>query len=370
MDRKFENVKKNFGFGCMRLPMNGEEVNQEEFTEMVDTFLDAGFNYFDTARGYLKGKSETAIRECLVKRHPRDHFILTDKLTDPYFEKEEDIRPFFESQLEACGVSYFDFYLMHAQNRENYKKFQKCHAYEMAQKLKAEGKIRHVGISFHDTAEVLDQILTDHPELEVVQLQFNYVDYLDKEVQSKACYDVCTKHGKPVIVMEPVKGGKLIRLPKQAQDIFDTLHGGSNASYAIRFAAGFENIIMVLSGMSDMAQMNDNMSFMKEFQTLSDKELEAVKSVAEIFKEQEMISCTACRYCTDGCPKQIPIPDIFSCVNDQIQYETEQSRQEYQNVTKGKGKASECIQCGKCEKACPQHLEIRRLLKEAANMFE
>lgn len=354
----------------MRLPMNGEEVNYKEFEEMTDTFLKAGFNYFDTARGYIQGKSETAIRECLVKRHPRESFILTDKLTEPYFEKEEDIRPFFESQLEACGVSYFDFYLMHAQNAENYKKFQRCHAYETAQKLKEEGKVRHVGISFHDTAEVLDMILTDHPELDVVQLQFNYVDYLDEEVQGKACYEVCVKHGKPVIVMEPVKGGKLIRLPKKAQDILDELEGGSNASYAIRFAAGFENIMMVLSGMSDMEQMNDNLSFMKEFQPLSQEERKAVEKVAEIFKDQKMISCTSCRYCTDGCPKQIPIPEIFSCVNDKIQYENEQSKKGYEEVTKDKGKASDCIQCGKCEKACPQHLEIRKLLKEVTKLFQ
>lgn len=354
----------------MRLPMNGEEVNYKEFEEMTDTFLKAGFNYFDTARGYIQGKSETAIRECLVKRHPRESFILTDKLTEPYFEKEEDIWPFFESQLEACGVSYFDFYLMHAQNAENYKKFQRCHAYETAQKLKEEGKVRHVGISFHDTAEVLDMILTDHPELDVVQLQFNYVDYLDEEVQGKACYEVCVKHGKPVIVMEPVKGGKLIRLPKKAQDILDELKGGSNASYAIRFAAGFENIMMVLSGMSDMEQMNDNLSFMKEFQPLSQEERKAVEKVAEIFKDQKMISCTSCRYCTDGCPKQIPIPEIFSCVNDKIQYENEQSKKGYEEVTKDKGKASDCIQCGKCEKACPQHLEIRKLLKEVTKLFQ
>lgn len=354
----------------MRLPMNGEEVNYKEFEEMTDTFLKAGFNYFDTARGYIQGKSETAIRECLVKRHPRESFILTDKLTEPYFEKEEDIRPFFESQLEACGVSYFDFYLMHAQNAENYKKFQRCHAYETAQKLKEEGKVRHVGISFHDTAEVLDMILTDHPELDVVQLQFNYVDYLDEEVQGKACYEVCVKHGKPVIVMEPVKGGKLIRLPKKAQDILDELKGGSTASYAIRFAAGFENIMMVLSGMSDMEQMNDNLSFMKEFQPLSQEERKAVEKVAEIFKDQKMISCTSCRYCTDGCPKQIPIPEIFSCVNDKIQYENEQSKKGYEEVTKDKGKASDCIQCGKCEKACPQHLEIRKLLKEVTKLFQ
>lgn len=370
MNNQFQGVKKNFGFGCMRLPMNGEEVNFQEFEEMIDTFLEAGFNYFDTARGYIQGKSETAIRECLVKRHPRESFILTDKLTEPYFEKEEDIRPFFESQLEACGVSYFDFYLMHAQNAENYKKFQKCHAYETAQKLKEEGKVRYVGISFHDTADVLDRILTDHPELDVVQLQFNYVDYLDEEVQGKECYEVCVRHGKPVIVMEPVKGGKLIFLPKKAQDILNALEGGSNASYAIRFAAGFENIMMVLSGMSDMEQMNDNISFMKEFQPLSEEERKAVEEVSKLFKEQRLISCTACRYCTDGCPKQIPIPEIFQCVNDHIQHENEQSKKDYQETTKDKGKASDCIQCGKCEKSCPQHLEIRKLLKETITLFE
>jgi hypothetical protein len=254
-----EKIKKNFGFGCMRLPMADGKVDYTEFTKMVDLFLEKGFNYFDTAHGYLDGQSEVAIRECLTKRYPRESYILTDKLTDPYFEKEEDIRPFFEEQLSICGVDYFDFYLMHAQNRDVFEKFKKCRAYETAFALRDEGKIRHVGISFHDTAEVLEQILTEYPEIEIVQIQLNYVDYEDVGVQSRKCLEVCQKLGKPVIVMEPVKGGSLVNLPAEARQVFDELHGGSYASYAVRFAAGCEGVVMVLSGMSNLAQMEDNL---------------------------------------------------------------------------------------------------------------
>ena len=195
---QMDKVKKNFGFGCMRLPMNGDQVDIAETTRMVDEFLAQGFNYFDTAHGYIGGKSELALKECLTSRYPREAYSLTDKLTDSYFKTEADIRPFFESQLEACGVDYFDFYLMHAQNADNFKKFKACRAYETAFALKAEGRIRHVGLSFHDRAEVLDQILTEYPQIEVVQIQFNYLDYDDIAVQSRKCYEVCRKHGKPV----------------------------------------------------------------------------------------------------------------------------------------------------------------------------
>ena len=222
---------------------------------MVDAFLDAGFNYFDTAHGYIQGRSETALRECLTSRYPRDRYILTNKLTGNFFKTEADIRPFFESQLQACGVEYFDYYLMHAQGAGNYGHYRACRAYETAFTLKAEGKVRHVGISFHDRAEVLEQILTDYPEIEVVQIQFNYVDYDDTAVQSRKCYDVCVKHGKPVIVMEPVKGGNLVNLPEDAKAVLDGLHGGSPASYAIRFAASFPGSEMVLSGMSSLEQI-------------------------------------------------------------------------------------------------------------------
>ena len=367
----FENVHKNFGFGCMRLPMKGSEVDYAEFERMVDAFLAEGFNYFDTAHGYLSGKSETALRDCLVKRHPRESFILTDKLTEPYFQKEEDIRPFFESQLKACGVEYFDFYLMHAQSRENFEKFRRCRAYETAFDLKKEGKIRHVGISFHDTAEMLERILTQYPQIEVVQIQFNYLDYEDPAVQSRKCYEVCRKHNKPVIVMEPVKGGNLVNLPEDAKAIYARLGTASPASYAIRFAAGFEGMFMVLSGMSNMAQMQDNLSYMKDFRPLDEAEMQAVGEVREILRSMRLIPCTACRYCTDGCPKHISIPDLFSCMNAKVGYHDWSAGFFYREVfTKNNGKASECIGCGKCEKSCPQHLPIRSLLKDVAKEFE
>lgn len=366
-----ENIKKNFGFGCMRLPLKDGEIDLAETSRMVDYFLEQGFNYFDTAHGYLQGRSETALKACLTSRHPRDSYILTDKLTGTFFKTEADIRPFFQSQLEACGVDYFDFYLMHAQSAAFYQHFKKCRAYETAFALKAEGKIKHVGISFHDHAEVLEQILTDYPEIEVVQIQFNYVDYDDPAVQSRECYEVCRRHGKPVLVMEPVKGGNLVNLPEEARKVLDELHGGSPASYAIRFAAGFPGMMMVLSGMSSMEQMKDNLSYMKDFQPLNETELEAVKKVQSIFCGMNLIPCTACRYCTDGCPRQIAIPDLFAVMNTKQIYHDWNADFYYNNVYTGAGRrASDCIQCGRCEKACPQHLPIRRLLTEIAAEFE
>ncbi len=371
MNVYFENVKKNFGFGCMRLPMKDGEIDRDEMCRMVDTFLENGFSYFDTAHGYLGGKSETALRECLVKRHPRNAYVLTNKLSTHFFNKQEQIRPLFEGQLAACGVDYFNFYLMHAQSAEIYTKFKGCKAYETALELKQEGKIKHFGISFHDKAAVLKQILTEYPQIEVVQIQFNYVDYEDASVESRRCYEVCRKFDKPVIVMEPVKGGSLVNLPEQAQKILDALHGGSNASYAIRFAAGFEGIMMVLSGMGNMEMVQNNIGYMKNFVPLSDKEQEAVIKVREIFRAQGLIPCTACRYCTDGCPKQIAIPDLFACLNAKKQFQNWNTDYYYNNVhTKEGSRASDCIKCGKCEQTCPQHLPIRELLTEVAEEFD
>ena len=368
---QMDKVKKNFGFGCMRLPMNGDQVDIAETTRMVDEFLAQGFNYFDTAHGYIGGKSELALKECLTSRYPREAYSLTDKLTDSYFKTETDIRPFFESQLEACGVDYFDFYLMHAQNADNFKKFKACRAYETAFALKAEGKIRHVGLSFHDRAEVLDQILTEYPQIEVVQIQFNYLDYDDIAVQSRKCYEVCRKHGKPVLVMEPVKGGSLVNLPEEAKKVLDDLHGGSPASYAIRFAAGFPGMMMVLSGMSNMEQMKDNLSYMRDFKPLNETELAAVNKVQEIFHKMNMIPCTACRYCVEGCPKQISIPDLFAIMNIKQLHHDWNADYYYEEVHTAPGRrASDCLKCGKCEKICPQHLPIRKLLEEVAKEFD
>lgn len=371
MNPFYSEINTKFGFGCMRLPMKNGAVNNDELNRMIDTFLENGFNYFDTAHGYVGGKSENALYDCLTSRYPRKSYILTDKLTNFFFKKQEDIRPLLESQLTACGVEYFDFYLMHAQNVENFEFFKKCKAYETALELQKEGKFKHFGISFHDTADVLEQILTEYPQIEVVQLQFNYVDYDDPAVQSRKCYEVCVKHGKPVIVMEPVKGGNLANLPDDAKAVIDDLHGGSPATYALRFAAGFDNIIMVISGMSDMAQMKDNISAMKDFKPLSEKELAAIDRVKEIFASKNLISCTSCRYCIDGCPKNILIPDLFACLNAKKVFNNWNTDYYYDNVyTTRNGKASACIKCGKCEHTCPQHLPIRELLQDVAAEFE
>lgn len=364
----FHEVKKNFGFGCMRLPMQDGEVDTTEFSKMVDYFLENGFNYFDTAHGYLGGKSETALKACLTSRHPRESYLLVDKLSSNHFEKNEDIRPLFQEKLEACGVEYFDFYLLHAQDRNKFAKYKACRAYETAFELKAEGKVRHVGLSFHDTADVLDQILTEYPALEVVQIQLNYADWEDPNVQSRACLEVCNKHGKPVIVMEPVKGGALVNLPEEAKAVFAPL-GGSCAQYAIRYAASQPGVFMVLSGMGNMAMMEDNVGYMKEFRPLDQEETAAIEKVREVLRSLEQISCTACNYCTERCPQNIPIPTLFGCYNDRKLWNTWMAGFNYENAVQKNNPPSACLDCGLCEEGCPQHLPIRELLKTVEAEF-
>ncbi len=365
--------KRRFAFGCMRLPMKGNEVDIEQFKQMVDAFIQAGFTYFDTAHGYIEGKSELAIKEALSSRYPRDAYSLTNKLTEPYFSCEEDIEPFFMSQLKACGVEYFDYYLMHAQNRKNVQHFDRCKAYEKAVELKNRGLIKHIGISFHDSADVLDDILTRHPMVEVVQIQFNYLDYHSASIQSKACYDVCVKHNKPILVMEPVKGGSLVNLPEEARAIFDKLGGGSYASYAIRFVLNHPQVAMVLSGMSDMQQMLDNISYTADFKPLTPAEEKAIEEVRAVFESTKAIGCTKCRYCVEQnqCPMNIRIPEAFAAYNARVSFKEWSAGRFYRDevVKAGFGRPEECIECGGCEAACPQHLPIRELLKDVAKEF-
>ncbi len=364
-------IKKKLGFGCMRLPMQGDAVDTAEFCRMVDIFLENGFNYFDTARGYLGGKSETALRECLTSRYPRERYVLTNKLSHNFFKTTADIRPYFESQLAACGVEYFDIYLMHAQNRNIYARYKRERAYETALELLAQGKIKHFGISFHDKAEVLREILTEYPQIEVVQLQFNYLDYEDPSVEGRKCYEVCREFGKPVFVMEPVKGGRLAnQLPPEAEEIFRAVGTGSNASFAIRFAAGFEGIVSVLSGMGTPEMVLDNVSYMKDFQPLDKQEMQAVEKVTALLCAQDLIPCTACKYCMEVCPRGIAVPDILGAVNSMKVCNSWNAKHYYDIFTENAPKASDCIGCGKCEGSCPQKLPVRALLADAVTMFE
>ncbi len=371
MNTFYPEIKKNFGFGLMRLPMCGGEVDIPQTCDMVDAFLEAGFNYFDTAHGYIGGKSETAIKAALTSRYPRNSYILTDKLSPNFFEKAEDIPAYFAGMLEACGVDYFDFFLIHCVNRNNYTHYTDCNAFEQAAGFKAEGKVRHVGISFHDTADILDKVLTEQPVIEVVQLQFNYLDYEDEHVQARLCYETCVRHGKPVIVMEPVRGGSLVNLPAEGLDILSSLGAYSPAGYAIRYAASFPNVFMTLSGMSSMEQMTDNIKSMKDFTPFSAEEHAAVEKVAAVIRATPTIPCTSCRYCTDGdrCPAHINISGVFGAENHARRFNTADARGRYNHVTAA-AKPDACLVCGKCEKICPQNLPIRQLLAEIGKRFE
>lgn len=365
---------KLLGFGMMRLPKvekdGKEEIVYDKVSEMVDYFLDHGFNYFDTAHGYHQTFSEVAVNKCLSSRHSRDKYILTNKLTAMYIDKKEDIEPFFMNQLKTCGVEYFDNYLIHSVTKNNYDKYVECGAFEVVKSLKDKGFIKHIGMSFHDSAELLDKILSEHKEIEMVQIQFNYIDYNDKVVQSKACYDVCRKHNKDIIIMEPVKGGKLANLPADARKIIEDLNGGSMASYAIRFAASFEGVRMVLSGMSSLDEMKDNVAYMDNFKKIDDKEMEAIDKVVEILNSIDTIPCTTCEYCLEGCPENILIPSMISILNQKKMYETANFEHNYDLATRQNGKASECIECGNCESVCPQHIEIIDALKEVVEKVE
>ena len=372
--------KKKLGFGLMRLPQNSEndpsDVDIELVKKMVDLFIERGFTYFDTALMYNGSASEAVAREVLVERYPRESFTLATKLHAGFFHSLEDRDTVFEGQRRKCGVEYFDYYLIHGIESGLLGKYEEYDCFRWLLDKKAAGLVRHAGFSFHDTPELLDSLLTKYPEMEFVQLQVNYLDWESEWIRSRECCQVAQKHGKSIIVMEPVKGGTLARLPEPAQKLFADYDPKAGApSWAIRFAASVPNVMVVLSGMSDLAQMDENTRCMSDFVPLSEEERELCFRAADIINSQIAVPCTGCRYCTDGCPQHIPIPEYFSLYNEDMREDLAEKGwtinfSNYENLTASFGRASDCVECGQCEGVCPQHLRIIDLLKDVAGHFE
>lgn len=369
---------KKLGFGFMRLPLLDKDeshVDIDQVEKMVDTFMKRGFTYFDTAYVYHNGLSESFLKKTLVDRYPRDSFTIATKLAlfNPNVDKKRQAE-MFDEQLSHLGVDYIDYYLIHNINKDRIPVIQRLDTFSFLLNKKAEGKIKHLGFSFHDRPELLDQVLTEHPEVDFVQLQINYIDWDSPAVESRACYEVATKHHKPVVVMEPIKGGTLVNLPIKAKEVLKSYNpNASIASWAIRYAASLENVFMVLSGMSTLEQVEDNTSYMENFKPLNEEEKKVLNSIVDIINSSISIPCTGCGYCLKGCPKHIAIPKYFSLYNSEKMFNSAgftTQKMYYENLIKDYGKASDCIKCGMCEKACPQHLEIRKLLTLVAKDFE
>lgn len=358
------------GFGFLRLPKDGDNIDYSLLNKMVDEFLSLKGTYFDTAYTYLDGKSEEAVRKSVVERYPRDSFCLADKLPSWKISSHEDCFRYFNEQCTRCGVSFFDVYLLHWLNRENYKTCEKHSEFSFLQELKESGKAKKIGFSYHDSASLLDEILTAHPETDIVQLQINYLDWDSASIESAKCYETAVKHGKSVVVMEPLKGGTLANLPSSAEAIFKKINPNySNASWALRFVQSLEHVDTVLSGMNTMEQMLDNLT---DFPPLSFEELTAVKQAVSIINSQTAVDCTGCRYCESHCPKKIDIPDYFALYNEIRRYPSDDWKIKpiYDEKAKTHSKASECIGCKNCERNCPQKLPITDYLIKVAEVFD
>ncbi len=370
---------KKLGFGLMRLPSfdanDPSKIDLELSKKMVDTFIERGFTYFDTAWMYCGFQSENATKEILVDRYPRDSYTLATKLHAGFLNGKEDRDRIFNEQRAKTGVEYFDYYLLHDIGQDHYKIYTELECFDWIQEKKAQGLVKHIGFSYHDNAELLDKVLTEHPEMEFVQLQINYLDWESEGVQSRKCYEVATKHGVPVIVMEPVKGGTLALVPENVEQLFKSHNSEMSVpSWAIRFCAGLENVKMVLSGMSSMEQMLDNTEYMSDFKPLTEEDTDVIWKAVDMLNSNIEIPCTGCAYCVDGCPMKIAIPKYFSLYNADKQEVKEKGwtpqGEYYERLTHTFGKASACVGCGQCEKVCPQHLPIVENLKVVASHFE
>ncbi|MDE5865615.1 MAG: aldo/keto reductase [Lachnospiraceae bacterium] len=367
-----ENTPK-LGFGLMRLPKLADgSIDIEQTKVMVDLFMEAGFTYYDTAYVYDNGESEKAAKAALVDRYPRESYTLCTKLCAWMGEhSEKAAKQQFYTSLERTGAGYFDYYLLHALQRSNYKVYDEYHIWDFVKEQKEKGLIKNYGFSFHADPELLEELLNDHPDVDFVQLQINYADWENPGVQARKCWEIARKHGKSITIMEPVKGGALADPVPEVQEILKTANpNASLASWAVRFAASLDGIITVLSGMSNIEQMKDNISYMKDFKPLSEEEQSVIRKAQNVLEGDKAIPCTACHYCTDGCPKNIPIPEIFSVKNRQRGNAAFRGRREYTIATQGKGRASDCIECGQCENACPQQINVITRLKDCVAQFE
>ncbi len=364
---------KKLGFGLMRLPMIDDEIDLEQTKEMVDLFLNDGFTYFDTAYGYNNGKSEAVAKLALVDRYPRESFQLASKLPAWNGVKTADeAKAMFYTSLERTGAGYFDYYLLHNLGDERTAYFDQFGIWDFLADQKKKGLIKQLGFSFHDKARVLDDLLIKHPNMDFVQLQINYADWNSTTIESQKCYQVAMKHNKPVIIMEPVKGGSLAKLPQVIENQMKAVNPeASISSWAIRYAVSLDKVITVLSGMSNLEQMNDNLKTMKNFKPLDAKEKQVIKKVQEILETTPQIHCTDCKYCLTDCPESIPISKIFKAMNNYLIFDNlKGANRNYSFATRGKSQASACIACGNCEAVCPQHIEIIKELKRAVALFE